>query len=369
MVERHDSFGRETSSRNSEVIHAGFYYPAGSLKATLCVEGTRLLYEFCRTHAINFRQCGKLLIAKTASEETEIARLFKQGISNGVSGLSLLDRKGIAVLEPAIRGNFGLYSATTGILDTHSLMKKLESLAVGHGAVIAYNCEVTGVSKANGGYQIAIKDVDGSPVVLQSDRVINAAGLSADKIAAMAGIDPDQAGYRIHYCKGEYFAVSSRHRGVLSHLVYPVPAEISLGIHGVLALDGSLRLGPSAFFVDAVDYSVDERHRSDFFRAGRTLFPFIMEEDLLPAMAGIRPKLERDGAFRDFVIREECDRGLPGLSTSSALNRLVDICVGYRAICRKTILIKQHIVIARREGKSNPSLAFCSGQASLSLTF
>jgi L-2-hydroxyglutarate oxidase LhgO len=313
VLERHDSFGRETSSRNSEVIHAGFYYPPMSLKTTLCVEGSRLLYEFCGEYGIPHRACGKIVVARTSEEEKKVFNLFEQGSASGVPGLGLLDAKRISELEPSVKGCAGMMSAATGIFDTHTFMKRLEGRAADQGVVFAYNGEAVGISHVNGGYVVTVKDADGSLMPLRCDSVINAAGLSADRIAAMAGIDTEKAGYRIHYCKGEYFSVSSRHRGKLSRLVYPAPTPVSLGIHGVLGLDGSLKLGPSAFYVDELNYDVEAAHRREFFTAAQTLFPFIKEDDLSPDMAGIRPKLQYGGGpFRDFVIRDESDKGLPG---------------------------------------------------------
>jgi L-2-hydroxyglutarate oxidase LhgO len=313
VVEHNDSFGRETSSRNSEVIHAGFYYPPSSLKARLCVEGNRLLYDFCREQGIPHRRLGKLLIACSRDEEEKVHNLFEQGSKNGLEGLVLLDKKGIVVLESAVAGSAGMFIPSTGILDTHAFMKRLEQLAMACGVIFAYNCEAIAITRANGNYEIGVIDADGSTLVLSCEMVINAAGLSADRIAGLAGIDPDTADYRIRYCKGEYFGVASRHRGKLSHLVYPAPSPISLGIHCVLGLDGSLKLGPNAFFVESIDYSVNATHRREFYLAGRTLFPFIKEYDLSPSMAGIRPKLQQIGeTFRDFVIQDERDRGLPG---------------------------------------------------------
>lgn len=314
VLERHDSFGRETSSRNSEVIHAGFYYPASSLKAALCVEGNRLMYEFCRDNGVPYRCCGKLVIARTPADEEKVLHLFEQGAANNVPGLALIDAERISRLEPAVQGRLGILSAGTGIFDSHTFMKRLERRALDRGVTIAYNCEVAGIVCANGCCEISVKDADGSPMELQCGTVINAAGLSAHRIAAMAGIDLDKAGYRIHYCKGEYFSVAGRHRGKLSRLVYPAPTAVSLGIHGVLGLDSSLKLGPSALYVDELNYDVDGTHRREFYEEIKTLFPFIEEEDLRPDMAGIRPKLQNKGeAFRDFILRDEGDKGLPGL--------------------------------------------------------
>lgn len=315
LLERYDSFGRDTSSRNSEVIHAGFYYPAGSLKAQLCVEGNRKMYEFCAKNNVPHRKCGKLLIANTQAEEDKVNTLFVLGKENGVSGLSLIDKGQIGKMEPAISGKMGMHSPESGILDTHIFMKTLEQKALGKGATVAYSCTVTGVESSNPVYNIVVQDSDGAKEIVSSPVVINCAGLHCDTIASMimAGIDVDQIGYRIHWCKGEYFAVSNRHRNKLSHLVYPAPTRISLGVHGVLGLNGSLRLGPGAEYVNTVDYSVSVAHLHQFYIQGKELFPFIEESDLVPDMAGIRPKLQSDNEeFRDFVISEESERGYPG---------------------------------------------------------
>jgi L-2-hydroxyglutarate oxidase LhgO len=336
VIERHDSFGRETSSRNSEVIHAGFYYPPASLKTSLCVAGNRLMYEFCSECGVPYRRCGKLVVARTPEEEDKVANLFEQGTAGNVPGLTLIGAKRIEELEPAVQGRSGMLSITTGIFDTHTLMNRLQQRATDRGVTFAYNCEAIAVSRENGEFEVSVKDVDGSVMSLGCGTVINAAGLSADRIAALAGIDTEKSGYRIHYCKGEYFSVSSRHRGKLSRLVYPAPTPVSLGIHGVLGLDGSLKLGPSAFYVDKLNYDVDGSHRQEFYESARTLFPFIEENDLSPDMAGIRPKLQFGGGpFRDFVIRDESDKGLPrfinligiespGLTSALAIARYVE---------------------------------------------
>jgi L-2-hydroxyglutarate oxidase LhgO len=314
VVERHDGFGRETSSRNSQVIHAGFYYPQNSLKAQLCVEGNPKLHTWCREQSIPHRKCGKILVANTPDEEKKIHALFMQGQSNGVDGLRLLSRAEVSMLEPDVVAKMGLYSPATGILDSHQLMKSLESSIEQQGATIAYGCTVTGLMKTPDGFSIQIRDADSEPLQISSAVVINAAGLSCDAIAALAGINPDAAGYRIHPCKGEYFRVSGKHRNRLGHLVYPAPTPISLGVHAVLELDGTLRLGPNAFYGDALDYDVDPAHRHDFYIEARKYLPFIEESDLWPDQAGIRPKLQGEGeSFRDFMIKDETDRGLTGL--------------------------------------------------------
>jgi len=314
LIEKHEGFGWETSSRNSEVIHAGFYYPSDSLKAGLCVEGNRMLYELCKNAAIPYKKTGKLVIANTDKEMQKLDSLCEQGKENGVPGLRLLAREEITAMEPNIRAEKALFSPETGIIDTHRLMRYFERKAEENNVTIAYNCEVVGLGKKGNSYTLTIRDADGESFDMESEIVINSAGLSSDRIACMAGIDIEKAGYKIHFCKGEYFSVSNRHSNRLTHLVYPAPTPISLGIHAVLLLDGSLKLGPNAFYLDSLDYDVDSAHQKEFFESAKTYLPFITYEDLAPDMSGIRPKLQRDeDDFRDFVIREESDKGLSGL--------------------------------------------------------
>ena len=171
-----------------------------------------------------------------------------------------------------------------------------------------------GQMAAGAGFEVDVRDATGEETSLRAQVVINSAGLHAEKLARLAGIDTEKAGYAIRPCKGEYFRVSNRHRGRLSHLVYPVPSPVHLGAHAVLALDGSLRIGPSSFYVDELEYGVDPEHRDEFHQKASRFLPFLSAEDLAPDTSGIRPKLYRAGEpFRDFVIREESDRGLPGL--------------------------------------------------------
>jgi L-2-hydroxyglutarate oxidase LhgO len=193
-------------------------------------------------------------------------------------------------------------------------MQYLEQSALSQGAMIAYNCEVKGITRAGNTFIVTVHDADGEELQLQAAIIINAAGLWSDKIAAAAGIDIDKAGYRLYPCKGEYFSVSAKHRGKLTHLVYPAPTPISLGTHAVLSLDYSFKLGPNAFYVNEIDYHVNAAHQQDFFHSALKFLPFIELEDLSPDMSGIRPKLQTSKeAFHDFIIREEGERGLPGL--------------------------------------------------------
>jgi L-2-hydroxyglutarate oxidase LhgO len=313
VLECNRTFGLETSSRNSEVIHAGIYNPPGSLKTRLCVEGRPLLYEFCEKNKIAYRRLGKIIVAADAEETLEIERLYKQGKENGVNDLMLLTKTQIKRLEPNVEAVAGILSPSTGIIDSYGLMQMFYGLARENGADFVFNAEVIGIAKISSGFKIEVKHGD-SISTLNTIVLINGAGLNADKIAELAGIDIDRAKYRLHYCKGEYFSVSPRLRGVVTRLVYPIPEQAGTGIHISSNLEGNIKLGPSAQYVNTVDYHVDERNKHNFYIAAHRYMPSIQPQDLTPDFAGIRPKLQGPGeGFRDFVIREEADKGLPGL--------------------------------------------------------
>jgi L-2-hydroxyglutarate oxidase LhgO len=313
ILERRERHGSETSSRNSEVIHGGMYYPAGSLKARLCVRGRHLLYELCERAGVPHRRTGKLIVAMARQETAELERLLALGRENGVE-LSLASAEECRRLEPAVPAVAGLLSPTTGIVSAHGLMDALLHEARRHGALLQPRAELVGIERRAGEYRLEIRTPEGSET-LTSERVVNAAGLESDRVAALAGLDVAAAGYRLHWWKGSYFAVNGRKAGLLSRLVYPVPNHVSLGVHAVLGLEGRLRFGPDAEYLPErrLDYAVDEAKREAFAAAVRGLVPQLAAEDLTPDIAGIRPKLQGpDEGFRDFVIAEESARGLPG---------------------------------------------------------
>ncbi|MFH1575984.1 MAG: NAD(P)/FAD-dependent oxidoreductase [Candidatus Margulisiibacteriota bacterium] len=310
LLEKETSFGQSTSSRNSEVIHAGIYYPKDSLKARLCVEGNRLLYEYCQKQNIAHKRLGKIIVAENEAEVKELEELRQKGQENGVRDLAWMAAKELAEYEPAVKAVKALSSPNTGIIDSHQLMKALEAEAKSNGVILAYGNAVTGLKQEPDGYLVQL--AGGEP--LKSDVVINSAGLAADQIAAMVGIDIDQNKYRLKYCKGEYFAYTRP--SVIKHLVYPVPGKdaAGLGVHSVIDLAGGLKFGPSAEYVSEIEYRVDPTHRKVFWESIKELFPQIKEADLAPDQAGVRPKLQGPGeAFRDFVIKEEASLGYPGL--------------------------------------------------------
>ncbi len=313
IIEKNRTFGLETSSRNSEVIHSGIYYPEDSLKARLCVEGNRLLYEFCQEYNIGHRRLGKIVVATTQDEVGKLKELHRQGLNNGVGDLRLLSRKEVKELEPNVEATTGMLSPSTGIVDAHSLMRIMYGLAREQGADFVFDTVVTGIEKTGDKYLVEIQDREGTSSLVTSI-LINSAGLNSDTIARLAGIDINQVGYRLHYCKGEYFNLNSPDGAPVSHLVYPLPEQAGKGIHITLNLDGAVRLGPSAYYVDEPDYKVDETQRETFYQSVKKFLPRLRLGDLEPDFAGIRPKLQGpEETFRDFVITHEEARGLPGL--------------------------------------------------------
>ena len=314
ILERYPKYGQETSSRNSEVIHAGIYYPHNSLKASLCVEGRELLYKLCEAHAIPHRRITKIITAAAPAEVPELEKLFAHGQGNGVP-LEMLTGEQIRAMEPHIASVAGILSPTTGIISAHALMDFFFHTARTNGAEVQTHCEVVGLEKIAGGYRITVKEGEHQSA-FTSERVINAAGLESDTIAALAGIHPDDAGYRIHFCRGSYFALSGEKSKLIRRLVYPVPLKESLGVHALLDLAGRVKFGPDVEYLAErrLDYAVDESKRHTFAESVRHIMPSVNDEDLTPDMSGMRPKLQAKGQpVRDFVIRHEADRGFPGL--------------------------------------------------------
>jgi len=313
VFEKNRTFGLETSSRNSEVIHAGIYYPEGSLKAKFCVEGKSLLYKLCDKHNIAYKMSGKIIVAADENEISWLEKLYEQGRKNGVDDLVLLSRTELKKLEPNIEARAGLLSPSSGILDSYTLLKFLYSQAREKGVEFVFDTEVIGIERVGAKYKVQIKDRDGISAFV-AYVVVNCAGLNSDMIAQLAGLDIAKAGYKLHYCKGEYFSLSSKYRNVVNRLIYPVPEQAGHGIHWRQGLDGRVLLGPSAHYVEEIDYAVDEAHKQYFYNSAKRFLPFIELEDLAPESAGMRPKLQGPGeGFRDFVITHEEKAGFPGL--------------------------------------------------------
>ena len=314
VLEKNETFGLETSSRQSGVIHSGIYYPEGSLKAKMCVAGNQILYELCERHGIGRRRLGKLIVATSGEETGELQTLLERGQRNGAEGLRILSQREMKELEPNVEGVAAILSPSTGIIDSHALMKYFITRAKDGGAQIAYQSKVAGIKKVADGYKVTVEDGTGK-FSFTTRVLINCAGLYCDKVAELAGIDIGKAGYKLHYCKGEYFSVGSGKNTLVKRLIFPVPPPkvTGVGIHVTFDLEGRMRLGPSIHYVDSIDYAVDNQHKQLFYDSIRRFLPFIEYDDLEPEMAGIRPKLQEPGGdIKDFVIRDESDMGLPG---------------------------------------------------------
>ncbi len=316
LMEKEKSFGQETSSRNSEVIHSGIYYPTGSLKADLCVEGNKMLYQFCEEWKIPHQRIGKLIIARNDEEVPALHAFIEKGRENGVMDLEFLDEKQVNEMEPNVKAVAAIFSPSTGIVDSHQLMNRLEILAKKRKALLAYGHEVVGIEASNGEYIISYATLSGVEGKVKCRWIINSAGLGSDKIAEYMGIDINKENYRLYPCKGEYFSVKSSKSQMISRLVYPPPLKNlkGLGIHVTKSMDGNVRLGPNAFYVEELDYDVDPDHLESFYKAAREYLPFLEEDDIGPDMAGVRPKLQGpNDSVRDFVINYEGERGLEGV--------------------------------------------------------
>lgn len=314
VLERNEAVALETTSRNSEIVHAGIYYPKDSLKAQLCVAGRRALYQRCAERRIPHRRLGKLIVATHDTEVELLADLQVRGARNGVEGLELIGRAEILALEPDLRAVAGLASPASGIIDAHAFASSYQAEAEAGGAVVALRHTVTSLSHRGDAWQLEARGPHGETQSLRCAALVNAAGLASDRVAELAGMDVDAAGYRLHLCKGDYFALRPGAPLHFGRLVYPVPAGAGLGVHTTLDLGGRVRFGPDAIYVDEVSYGVDASKAEHFARAIRRYAPRMQPEWLTPDYAGVRPKLSGPGdPFRDFVIREESAAGLPGL--------------------------------------------------------
>jgi L-2-hydroxyglutarate oxidase LhgO len=313
ILEKNESFGREASSRNSGTIHTSVLYPRGSLNARLCQESNRLLYELCRQYAVDHSRCGKILVAGGKEEISALEAIYQRR-EDGVR-MEWLSGAEIRRMEPEVKGDAAVLLPEAGVVDAHALLRCYLGLARTRGAQLVCHSEVVGLEKTSAGYRVRIRDSAGLST-LETRAVINCAGLQSDKIAAMAGIDIDKEGYRLNYFKGEYYSIcAGKAQRINRRLVYPMLRPQGLiGIHTVLDIDGRVRLGPDFYPVHELDYSLDDSRKTLFYEGVKALFPFVEYEDIQPESTGIMPRLySGNEKFKEFIIRHEVDRGLPGL--------------------------------------------------------
>jgi L-2-hydroxyglutarate oxidase LhgO len=314
IVERNDAIALETTSRNSEVIHAGIYYPADSLKAELCREGREALYVRCEEQGIGCQKLGKIIVATQEDELETLEKLLVTATENGAPGLELLDSAQVQRLEPKVSAAGALLSPATGIVDAHGLSLSYLAEAEAHAAVLVLNSEVTGLRLHAGLWETEVRSEEGESHKVISAAVVNAAGLASDRIAELAGVKIDQQGYRLHFCKGDYFSLAPGASVRVSHLIYPVPVQAGLGVHATLDLGGRIRFGPDTEYIPEIRYDVDPAKGEAFAKAASRYLPAVEAGMLSPDYAGVRPKLAAEGeGFRDFVVSEESALQLPGL--------------------------------------------------------
>ncbi len=302
VLERHGRIGSETSSRNSEVIHAGIYYPAGSLKAALCVRGKALLYDYCATHHVPHQRCGKIIVASNAAQIPVLRSYQAQARQNGAGELTWLSGDQVTALEPAVRAEAGVYSASTGIIDSHAYMLALQGDLEAAGGAVALATEVLGLVRTSAGIRVCTADLE-----LETRWLVNAGGLAAPGIAAWLCAAPPA-----HYARGRYYVYEGA--APFSRLVYPVAEAGGLGVHVTLDLAGQARFGPDVAWVDDIDYHFDDSRREDFEAAIRRYFPGLDARRLHPGYTGIRPKISGPGeTAADFRIDGPAQHAVPGL--------------------------------------------------------
>ena len=332
VVERHGGIGEETSSRNSEVIHAGLYYPTGSLKARLCITGREQLYAFCAQKEIPHRRCGKLIVATEADQLGRLAAIARQAAENGVRDLSLLDADAVAARAPALSARAALWSPSTGIVDSHALMLALAADLEAADGFVVFDSTVLAIDVASHSLQLRLRSGDDESE-FAARTVINAGGLAAGELASACRGAGDYAAPRIHFARGSYFLYEGE--SPFDTLIYPLPVDGGLGIHATIDLAGRLRFGPDVEWIARPEYGVDPGKRDAFAAAIRHYWPEFDEARLAPGYAGVRPKLSGPGEpvadFRIDVAASDAKRQLihllgiesPGLTACLALGDAV----------------------------------------------
>jgi L-2-hydroxyglutarate oxidase LhgO len=310
VLEAAEGIGTVTSSRNSEVIHAGIYYPAGSLMARMCVAGKHALYDYCRDHGIPHRNCGKLIVATTPAETAKLQSIKAHAEANGVLDMAVLGGEAARELEPALKCDAALLSPSTGIVDSHAFMLALRGDAEAAGAAYAFHAPLLRGRAAANGFEL---DVGGdAPMTLACRLLVNSAGLGATAVARSIDGMPIELIPPAYLAKGNYFSCSAR--APFSHLIYPVPEPGGLGVHLTLDLAGQARFGPDVEWIDTVDYAVDAARAEKFYPAIRRYWPTLPDGALLPAYSGIRPKIVPPAVARqDFMIQSSREHGVAGL--------------------------------------------------------
>jgi L-2-hydroxyglutarate oxidase LhgO len=310
VLEAEAGIGTETSSRNSEVIHAGIYYPANSLMARFCVAGRRALYAYCQEKGVPHRNCGKLIAATNAEEDSLLAGIQRRAEANGVEGMRVLTAAEAIAMEPNLRCTSALHSPATGVIDSHAYMLALQGDAENAGAICVFLSPVVGARAARDGLDVFVGGSE--PTQLRCRLLVNSAGLHAPLLAGKIAGMPAERVPTTYYAKGNYFTLSGR--SPFSRLIYPVPVPGGLGVHLTIDLGGQARFGPDVQWIDDIDYTVDPARADSFYAAVRKYWPDLKDGALQPGYAGIRPKIVPPGKpAQDFVVQGPQTHGVPGL--------------------------------------------------------
>ncbi len=310
VLEAADAIGTETSSRNSEVIHAGIYYPAGSLMARFCVEGRKALYAYCGERGVPHRNCGKLIVATSAAELEQLPAIAARAAANGVGDLRQISAQEAIALEPALATTGALISPSTGIVDSHGYMLSLQGDIENAGGMIVFNSPVVSGDATGEGIVLDVGGAD--PLQLRCRTFVNAAGLQAPVLASHIDGMPQGLVPKRYFAKGSYFSLVGR--APFTRLIYPVPVKGGLGVHLTLDLAGQARFGPDVEWVDGLDYEVDPRRGASFYAGVRRYYPDLKDGSLIAAYSGIRPKIvPPEIASQDFVIQGKGVHGVSGL--------------------------------------------------------
>ena len=322
LLDKEEKFGLHVSSRNSEVIHSGFYYPYDSLKARLCVEGNRLIYNFCQEYNIKYDRCGKLVVANNENEIKELNRIFILAQQNNVKDIEIIDSVSAKQIEPKVICRKALWIPSTGIMDSHAIMSKLENLSIMNNVSIAYNAEVGNIEHIDDVYKLRFNNQN---AFIFSDIVINCTGLWSDKINNLLS-----GNCEIDYYKGDYYKTWKTKD--INCLIYPVPSTLSLGIHVLKNLNNEIFFGPNIYKVDNIDYKIDDSNVDEFKNSISKILDVNLN-DLTPDFSGIRPKIKYRDSFNDFIIEEK--KGYsnfynligidsPGLTSSLAIAKYIE---------------------------------------------
>lgn len=326
VLEQSDTIGSGISSRNSEVIHAGIYYPANSLKAKLCVAGKQSLYEFCDTFNVPHKRLGKMIVATNPAQADQLGDIESKALTNGVNDLLWLDKAKAVAMEPNVDAYAALWSPSTGIIDVHTYMSALDAGIQQHSGLVCLNTTFLEAEKLSSGYSVTVESV-GETYSFETELLVNAAGLGAQSVSSKVDGVIQSTIPELHYCRGCYFSYTGK--SPFNSLIYPTPEKntTGLGVHATLDMGGQVKFGPDTEYIPEEDYTLDESRKESFFNAIKGYFPLVDIERLIPAYTGIRPKLQGPGeAPRDFEIELSAEGYIalygiesPGLTSSLAI--------------------------------------------------